>query len=267
MKTEATGVETYAVTRGLLKTYDTTEPIEESVFRKILESNGFDANELSLSILSEGIQLASRFYRILHIIQALTPPEKLLKLFSDISTKSTQLLKILDQNSSSGLEVAIFLRLGGVRIDKAVEMISLLGTAAHKARAKICDCKYDSLTMFEGEKGPDFDPIPTSWELTSEEKTVLMELVFSVMLAAPLKSSSGRKEAPETRLYIVLRELFLDLGGTRQIGSGTELYKFVTACVKLINEEIVMPEPEPFRILMMQALPRHAGRSWVIDCR
>jgi hypothetical protein len=49
------------------------------------------------------------------------------------------------------------------------------------------------------------------------------------------------------------------LGGTSDIGSGGPLYRFTKACSEAIDGEIQVPDPEPFRILMMAALKRRVG--------
>jgi hypothetical protein len=71
-----------------------------------------------------------------------------------------------------------------------------------------------------------------------------------------IKRKKGRGEAPRTELFLRLRKLYMYLGGPSNIGSGGPLYRFVSACVAAIGEDISVPSPEAFRLLMVKALER-----------
>jgi hypothetical protein len=73
----------------------------------------------------------------------------------------------------------------------------------------------------------------------------------------PLYETRRRRgEGRETGLFISLRELYKELGGSNRIGSNGPLYRFVSACVDAMGTGISVPEPESFRILMMKAQRR-----------
>jgi len=72
-----------------------------------------------------------------------------------------------------------------------------------------------------------------------------------------------RSEAAETGLFVSLRELYIKLGGPNKIGSKGPLYRFVSACVDVMEIGISVPEPESFRILMMKALRRRREQDAV----
>lgn len=65
----------------------------------------------------------------------------------------------------------------------------------------------------------------------------------------------GRGKAPETELFLRLRDLFVTLGGGRGPGAlGGPLYRFVSACVGLIDSRISMPAPKTFLPLIRKAI-------------
>jgi hypothetical protein len=70
---------------------------------------------------------------------------------------------------------------------------------------------------------------------------------------------NGREENPQTRLFLRLRELYMEFGGSSEIGSGGPLYRFVSACVDVIGGDISVPSKESFRLLMVKALKRRRG--------
>jgi hypothetical protein len=73
------------------------------------------------------------------------------------------------------------------------------------------------------------------------------------------RRNGRRGEAPETALFLRLRDLYMELGGSKAIGSKGPLYRFVSACVDVIGGGISVPKPESFRILVMKAIKRRQG--------
>jgi hypothetical protein len=72
-------------------------------------------------------------------------------------------------------------------------------------------------------------------------------------------AKKARGENPQTRLFLRLRDLYMKLGGSSEIGSGGPLYRFVSACVDVIGGDISVPSKESFRLLMVKALKRRRG--------
>jgi len=69
------------------------------------------------------------------------------------------------------------------------------------------------------------------------------------------ETRSRRGKTPETELFLWLRDLFVTLGGGHGPGAvGGPLYRFVSACVELIDKGISMPGPESFLPLIRKAI-------------
>lgn len=63
-----------------------------------------------------------------------------------------------------------------------------------------------------------------------------------------------RADDPETTLYVDLRDVYVGLSGRTGISEGGPLHRFATACAKLIDESIILPQPQSLR----KALKRRA---------
>src|ERR1700730_13469899 len=53
-----------------------------------------------------------------------------------------------------------------------------------------------------------------------------------------------RRDDPETTLFMDLRDVYVGLGGKTGISDGGPLHRFAKTCTKLINESIVLPQPQ-----------------------
>jgi hypothetical protein len=231
-------------------------PAIEGALRGILEICGIRPDKLL--VLSDGLRQANRWYSTLKIMRQITPPAKLAKLFGEISAAASMLTRAFDENSPSSAEVGILLSLLGLKtkIDEVIRLLTEIDRAACQAyemvRAGISEDEYennsdnlglDALIEREG-----LDPITSS----------LVASVVGAVIAGSVMGRRGNSEKPTTYLFYELRNLYVKLGGTTAVGS-RRLYNFVAECVKLIDRKISMPEPEPFRILMIAALKRRGG--------
>jgi hypothetical protein len=63
-----------------------------------------------------------------------------------------------------------------------------------------------------------------------------------------------RGDDPETALFMDLRDLYVGLSGKTGISDHGPLHRFATACAKLIDQNIVLPQPQSLR----KALKRRA---------
>jgi hypothetical protein len=76
-----------------------------------------------------------------------------------------------------------------------------------------------------------------------------------------------RGKTPETELFLRLRDLFVTLGGGRGPGAvGGPLYRFVSACVELIDKEISMPAPKTFLSLIRKAIITRQQNQTMVKC-
>jgi hypothetical protein len=63
-----------------------------------------------------------------------------------------------------------------------------------------------------------------------------------------------RRDDPETTLFMDLRDIYVGLGGKTGISDYGPLHRFAKTCAKLIDESIVLPQPQSLR----KALKRRA---------
>ena len=63
-----------------------------------------------------------------------------------------------------------------------------------------------------------------------------------------------RGDDPETTLYMDLRDVYVGLSGRTGISEDGPLHRFATACVNLIDENIILPQAQSLR----KALKRRA---------
>jgi len=63
-----------------------------------------------------------------------------------------------------------------------------------------------------------------------------------------------RGDDPETTLYMDLRDVYVGLSGRTGISEDGPLHRFATACANLIDENIILPQPQSLR----KALKRRA---------
>jgi hypothetical protein len=73
-----------------------------------------------------------------------------------------------------------------------------------------------------------------------------------------LKNEKGqrkiRRDDPETTLFMDLRDVYVGLSGKTGISEDGPLQRFATACTKLIDKSIILPQPQSLR----KALKRRA---------
>ena|ERR1700730_8098857 len=73
-----------------------------------------------------------------------------------------------------------------------------------------------------------------------------------------LKTEKGlrkvRRDDPETTLFMDLRDAYVGLSGKTGISEDGPLQRFATACTKLIDKSIILPQPQSLR----KALKRRA---------
>jgi hypothetical protein len=233
-------------------------PAMERALRGILEICGIPLDKLLM--LSNGLEQVDQWYFVLKVMRQITPPAKLVKLFGEISAAASKLTRVFDENSPSSAEVRILLSLLGLttKIDEVIKILTEVDCAACQAYEMI----RSGISEYEYEHNSDNLGSDMGMALEREGLySITSYLISSTIRAVIVGSVMGRRgnsEKPTTYLFYNLRNLYVKLGGTTAMGS-RRLYNFVAECVKLIEREISMPEPEPFRILMMGALKRRGG--------
>jgi hypothetical protein len=76
------------------------------------------------------------------------------------------------------------------------------------------------------------------------------------LTSSRMKKNSERRagDDPETTLFMHLRDVYVELSGKTGISEDGPLHRFAKACAKLIDESIVLPQPQSLR----KALKRRA---------
>jgi hypothetical protein len=213
--------------------------LEDGALRKILAVGRIETCPDTLAELSVGLDFARDLYLRNKVARRRPSAKEFTKLLSDISAAASRLADYIDIRSSpagSIIEIVlseVFFDDGchGIDTEKTTALLRRLEQTANEAR---------SLLPGVGAGGADIGP--NEWVLAISEKEKAKE--------------KGNREQPETTLFVDLRQLFIKLGGTEAIGRGGPLYKFVAACVKTIDDQISMLDPEPFRKLMTAAEKR-----------
>ena len=227
--------------------------METEELQRILKSGGIEP--VKTFELSKGLESAYRKHRIAVILGTVSSASKIANVCKKISTLASKLTKFVDQHSDeSDMVIQILLSELGIDTGEMTLVLRRLDEAASEACAFLREPTTnidgeDSLALEDLADASPEDPADTSFE------DAVRDAVANAVLALSLTPRRGKKETTKTRLFLDLRDLFVSLGGTRAIGSGGPLYRFISACVGSI-EEISMPEPEPFQILMIQALKR-----------
>jgi hypothetical protein len=159
-------------------------------------------------------------------------------------------MKILDLRSPVAGEIKILLNEFGVDVGEAIDTLRRLDYAAREGCLLMRDRGDDHDNGLN-------DDDPRDDERQSQINEEIERIISLHILATSMvMGEGGNRETLKTWLFLKLRDLFMNLGGTNSIGSGGPLYRFVTACTKMIDEEISMPKPETFRINMQRALRR-----------
>jgi hypothetical protein len=221
----------------------------DDLLRKILAFGRIGIDPEKLGTLSDGIGQACRQYLQSRHLRKITSAKRLIRLLTDICRSATKLEGRFLPISQSSVEIHYILGQLGVNTDEAVEMLRRLNRAADEA------CAFF--------KCIDVGRIDASFQSRTEN------LDFFLQLAAgpPRRANKRNKQTSETGLFVELRDLFIRLGGGTAIGKGGPLYRFVAGSVETINDQmaaddqISMPEPEPFRKLMAAAEKRRQHRS------
>ena len=132
------------------------------------------------------------------------------------------------------------------RARKAASEQDLNAQLARLEESKDCVASlWDVTTVFYA-----FDPeIPTIIRRLSDATEQAIEF---------LKLEKGRRKVrgddPETMLFIDMRDLYVGLSGKTGISDDGPLHRFATACARLIDQNIVLPQPQSLR----KALKRRA---------
>jgi integrase len=230
--------------------------METEVLQRILKSGGIEP--VKSPELSDGLASAFRRHRIAVILETVSSAKQVSNTCVKISSLASKLTRLVDPHSGeSDAVIETLLSDSGIDTGEMALILRRLDEAASEA----CTFMREPTTNIDGE---DSLPLEDLSDAAPEEKVdaspedemdAVRDAVANAVLALSLAPRRGKKETPKTRLFLNLRDLFLSLGGSSAIGSGGPLYRFVSACVDSI-EGTAMPEPEPFRILMMQALKR-----------
>ena len=63
-------------------------------------------------------------------------------------------------------------------------------------------------------------------------------------------------EQSRTRIFMLIRQLYMELGGSEKIGDGGPLYRFVAGVVAAAEIDLKMPDEKTFQVTMTRAIKR-----------
>jgi hypothetical protein len=208
---------------------------EDQALREILKAGGIAVRPDALAKLSLGLSVAYRRYldnTQVQVQRKRWPKDfaKFTRRLGNFSKLASRLANNLDITSPSGPALNILLSnffsgdgCHGINLERMTVLLRRLEQAANEAR---------------------------SWALATNGTGVAEE-----------QKKKGRKEEPKTDLFVDLRQVFIKLGGAEAIGDNGPLYRFVSASVKQIDDQIEMPKPESFRKLMEEVAKRRSLSS------
>jgi hypothetical protein len=157
-------------------------------------------------------------------------------------------------------ELQAALQAGNVPVsDHNIECLDcILRALSRQYQARKAACEQDlnaQLVRLEESK----DCIATLWDVTPlfcafdpETSTIISRLSDAAEQAIDfLKHEKGRRKVrgddPETMLFTHLRDVYVGLSGKTGISDNGPLHRFATACTKVIDERIVLPQPQSLR--------------------
>ena len=141
----------------------------------------------------------------------------------------------------------------------------LLRSLAQQYRARKVAREQDlngQLTRFEETKNSvaglwDSEPLLYAFEV--ETLQIISRLLGAIQhgidfLKNEKEQRKVRRDDPETTLFMGLRDVYVRLSGKTGISDDGPLHRFAKICTKLIDESIVLPQPQSLR----KALKRRA---------
>jgi hypothetical protein len=230
--------------------------LDTEALERILAIGKLDTAKIEM--LFKGLEEPRKGYLLLKSFRRAPPANEIAKICISISKITARLTKILDPDSRGAGQVNLLLERFGLEMPQTIETLHRLDFAAHEAAMFMRKGIKDIAEAFEEHFGKcDEEEIEEEdgHQLGEHE---IKELIPVMVLVSSLLASNRKhrhREAPETKLFVELRELFINLGGSSALSS-TNAYGFVKACAKTIDEEISIPSLPSFRKLLERAIRR-----------
>ena len=229
-------------------------------------------NPEKIETFGERLKEASKRYLFVKTLEKAIPANEIVHKCHSVSKLADKLLNVLSLDARGGIEVNLLLEKFGIDSGKMYATLFELYGAADEAALFMRKGIQGSITGALQEHF-EFDEQAIEKELEEENKDqveitdepqpqpdeceIRNRAATAVLLRSLVASKRKHGQTVETKLFLELRELFIDLGGSNALGS-INLYKFVKACSMTIDEKIRIPSQPSFRDLLKKAMRRRA---------
>jgi hypothetical protein len=249
--------------------------LDTEALRRILILSKLDPEKIET--LVERLEEPRKRYLFLKSLEKAIPANEIAKICTQVSKLSNKLLNVLSTDARGGTEVNLLLDKFGLQSANIYGMMYELYSAAYEAALFMRKGIEGSITAalkeyFEIDEKQVEKEIEDDNKTQSEmkdqpqpdEREIRSRVAAAVLLRSLVASKRKHGQTAETRLFLELRELFIDLGGSRAFSS-KPLYRFVEACAKSIDEKIPIPSQPSFRKLLEKATRRGAIATELIE--
>jgi hypothetical protein len=231
--------------------------LDTEALQRILISGKLNSNKIE--ILAEGLKEPRESYLFCKRLRKARPANEIAKMCINISKISQRLLKKLTDTDGC-FEICLLLEKFEVDTGQMVEMLTSLHFAANEAgefmRKGVRDTIVSALDAhFEKPDEEELEECDQEIEIQPDEREIKNRIATAVLLSSLVASKEKNRETAETKLFLDLRQLFIDLGGTAALNSKI-LYQFVKTCATTIDEAISLPSHPSFRRLLEKAIRR-----------
>jgi hypothetical protein len=230
-------------------------------------------NPEKIETFGESLKEVSERYLFIKSLKKAVPANEIVQKCYSVSRLADKLLNVLSLDARGGIEVNLLLEKFGIDSGEMYATLYELYTAADEAALFMRKGIQGSITGALQEHF-EFDEQAIEKELEEENKVqdeitdelqpqpdeceIRRRVAAAVLLSSLVASKRKHGQTAETKLFLKLRELFIDLGGSNALSSKS-LYKFVKACSMTIDEKIRIPSQVSFWDLIKKATRRGAA--------
>jgi hypothetical protein len=224
----------------------------------------------TIGTFTERLQEIGELYSFLKSLARTAPANEIAKKCDSVAMLTDKLLDILSLDSPGGIEVNLLLEKFGVESQETYGELFKLNGIAHEAAdfmrkamkgtiasalAEDFEYENDKIDKREDLECEDEDSQENQSDDQLDEQEIRRRIGAAVLIGSLVASKRKHRQTPETKLFLNLRELFVDLGGSPALSS-KRLYKFIEACARAIDESIRIPSQASLYDLLKKATRR-----------
>ena len=244
--------------------------MDTEALQRILILSKLDPEKIET--LAERLEEPRKGYLFLKSLEKAIPANEIAKICTEVSKLTDKLLNVLSPDARGGIEVNFLLEKFGLESANIYGMLYEFYSAAYDAalfmrkgiEGSITTVLKEHFEIDEKQVEKDIEEdnetqIEIKGQPQPDEREMRSRVAAAVLLSSLVASKRKHGQTAETRLFLQLRELFIDLGGSTSFSS-KPLYKFVEVCSKSIDEKIRIPSQPSFRKLLEKATRRGEER-------